>query len=341
MADNVTLNSGIGGATLGTDDVGGVQIQRVKATWGPDGTANDTDVASGKPMPIQLRTSTGTEIATAAAPLRTDPTGTTAQPVTDNGGALTVDGTITANAGTGTFTTDQANAAEADYDTGAGTVNQVMMGLALPGSGGPVAGGTSSNPVRTDPTGTTAQPVTDNAGSLTVDSGQLPATLGQKAMAASMAVVVASDQSAVPVSQSGTWTVQPGNTANTTAWLVSARPATSGGHSIYRLISAATTNAASIKGSAGQVYGAIITNTNAAVRYVKLYNKATAPTVGTDIPVMTLAIPGNTAGAGMVFSFENGIAFGTGIGSATTTGAADSDTGAVAANEIIVNLFYT
>lgn len=29
----------------------------------------------------------------------------------------------------------------------------------------------------------------------------------------------------VPVSQSGTWTVQPGNTANTTAWLVTA-PAT-------------------------------------------------------------------------------------------------------------------
>jgi len=45
-------------------------------------------------------------------------------------------------------------------------------------------------------------------------------TLGQKVSASSIPVVLASDQSAIPVSQSGTWTVQPGNTANTTPWLV-------------------------------------------------------------------------------------------------------------------------
>lgn len=66
---------------------------------------------------------------------------------------------------------------------------------------------------------------------LAAASAKLPATLGQKAMAASLAVAIASDQSAVPVSgsvtvsgtvaatQSGTWTVQPGNTQNTTPWL--------------------------------------------------------------------------------------------------------------------------
>jgi hypothetical protein len=48
----------------------------------------------------------------------------------------------------------------------------------------------------------------------------LPASLGQKTMANGLAVTVASDQSALPASQSGTWTVQPGNTANTTAWKV-------------------------------------------------------------------------------------------------------------------------
>lgn len=74
-------------------------------------------------------------------------------------GTFTVSGTVTANAGTGTLTTDQTNAAEADYDTGAGTVNQVMFGVALPASGGPVAGGTSTNPLRVDPTGSTTQPV--------------------------------------------------------------------------------------------------------------------------------------------------------------------------------------
>ncbi len=68
------------------------------------------------------------------------------------------------------------------------------------------------------------------ADTATIDA-KTPA-LGQAAMAASVPVVIASDQSAVPVSgtvaisgtvaatQSGTWTVQPGNTANTIAWKV-------------------------------------------------------------------------------------------------------------------------
>jgi len=38
-----------------------VLAQRVKPVWGPDGTGNDVDVASGKPMPIQLRGSDGTD----------------------------------------------------------------------------------------------------------------------------------------------------------------------------------------------------------------------------------------------------------------------------------------
>lgn len=79
---------------------------------------------------------------------------------------------------------------------------------------------TAGAPLRTDPTGTTAQPVTDNAGSLTVDSAQLPAalvggrldenvgawlgstapTVGSKASANSIPVVIASDQSVVAIS---------------------------------------------------------------------------------------------------------------------------------------------
>lgn len=64
-----------------------------------------------------------------------------------------------------------ATAKTTDYDTGGGTDTVTMFGVALPGAGGAVAGGTATNPLRTDPTGTTAQPVTDNGGSLTVDDG--------------------------------------------------------------------------------------------------------------------------------------------------------------------------
>lgn len=42
----------------------------------------------------------------------------------------------------------------------------------------------------------------------------IPASLGQKAMAASLAVTVASDQTAIPASQSGTWTVGESNSFN-------------------------------------------------------------------------------------------------------------------------------
>ncbi len=60
MVDNVAITAGTG-TTIAADDVGGVLHQRVKTTWGPDGTANDADVASGKPLPVQLRGSDGTD----------------------------------------------------------------------------------------------------------------------------------------------------------------------------------------------------------------------------------------------------------------------------------------
>lgn len=43
---------------------------------------------------------------------------------------------------------------------------------------------------------------------------------GQQTMANSISTTIASNQSPIPVTQSGTWTLQPGNTANTTPWLV-------------------------------------------------------------------------------------------------------------------------
>lgn len=52
--------------------------------------------------------------------------------------------------------------------------------------------------------------------------GGATVALGQTTMSASFPVTIASNQTALPVSQSGTWTVQPGNTANTTPWLVNA-----------------------------------------------------------------------------------------------------------------------
>jgi hypothetical protein len=103
--------------------------------------------------------------------------------------------------------------------------------------------------------------------------------------------------------------------------------------------SAATNNAAVIKASAGTLWSVVAYNANAAARYVKFYNKATAPTVGTDVPVVVVAIPATSTLK--IDGGSNGLRFATGIGIAIVTGAADSDNTAVAANDIKVATTFT
>ena len=50
MSDNVGYTPG-SGEIIATDDIGGVQYQRVKPVWGVDGVAND--VNANTPLPIQ------------------------------------------------------------------------------------------------------------------------------------------------------------------------------------------------------------------------------------------------------------------------------------------------
>ena len=74
------------------------------------------------------------------------------------------------------------------------------------------------------------------------------------------------------------------------------------------------------KGSAGDLHRIVAYNAAAAVRYLKVYNKATAPTVGTDTPVLTYALPPTAS-----FSVDaGGFYCSAGISYALTTGAADA-----------------
>jgi hypothetical protein len=61
MPDNSSIPVASGNETFANHDIGGIKYPRVRATWGPTGVTNDVDVASGKPMPVQQRTSTGLE----------------------------------------------------------------------------------------------------------------------------------------------------------------------------------------------------------------------------------------------------------------------------------------
>ncbi len=175
-----------------------------------------------------------------------------------------------------------------------------------------------------------------NASTNVAQFGGTNVSTGTGAGGAGIPRVTVSNDSNVLATQSGTWTVQPGNTANTTPWLASLRPGTSGGLTTFHLVSAATTNATNIKASAGQVFGWFIYNSNAAARKVAFHNSDSAPTAGASI-FFSLVIPPNS-GAN-VFT-DTGIAFSAGIGISTVTGLADSDATAVALNDLIINIFY-
>lgn len=109
-----------------------------------------------------------------------------------------------------------------------------------------------------------------------------------------------------------------------------------GGATRYHLISANTTNAAVVKASAGRLIGWSVYNDNAATRYVKFHNQTTTPTAGSGV-VMTLAIPSKQV---REMQLPGGIGFATGIAITTTTGIADNDSAAVAANDLSIDLFY-
>jgi hypothetical protein len=117
-------------------------------------------------------------------------------------------------------------------------------------------------------------------------------------------------------------------------------PQTANGLSIYRRISTASNNSVNVKSSAGLLYGIVAFNINASVRYLKIYDKATAPTVGTDTPVLTIGLTGGAACTVVSFLGEIGLTFVNGIGIGIVTGIGDSDNTSTAANEQIVHLFY-
>jgi len=103
------------------------------------------------------------------------------------------------------------------------------------------------------------------------------------------------------------------------------------------LSSAATTNGTIAKAAAGTIYGVVVSNTGAAVAFVKLHNSATI-TVGTTAVALTIPVP---AGGVVSLNFgAQGMRYSAGICYSITTLAADTDTTAVALSQVKVNLSY-
>lgn len=314
MADNVSITAG-SGTTIAADEpasgaAAGAKVQRVKPMVGPDGEATDVSVAN--PMPVDDDASQA--LLTLIKGLLE---GTAVVKVTDNAGSLTVDAPLATPVGVRLSDGSEAIGSTSKrlwVDDGGssltidGEVTAKKIAEALP------AGANSIGKIRLQ-YGTGPTDVSNEA-PLPVNVQNEP---GVKLLAGTNAFGKLSANAGVNI----------GN--------VGLAPQTSGGLEIKRLLSAASTNATKVKESPGQVFGWYIFNTSSSVKYVKLYNKASAPTVGTDTPVMTIPVPKES---GTNIEYVNGIAFATGIALATTKAVADANTEAVAENDLIINLLY-
>lgn len=138
------------------------------------------------------------------------------------------------------------------------------------------------------------------------------------------------------------------NTASVTATLAVAtaligdvglgiRTTTTNASLIFKIMSLATTNATVVKAAVGRLYGYTFSNTTASYKYVKIYNKSTAPVVGTDAPIDVIAIPPNDS---VAYMNPFGVYHSVGISYAITELAPDSDATAVAVNDVIGKLIY-
>lgn len=109
----------------------------------------------------------------------------------------------------------------------------------------------------------------------------------------------------------------------------------------YKLTSAASNNATSVKASAGYLHSIFASNINASIRYLKLYNKASAPSPAADNALLVAVIPLPANGLPVAIQYgDHPLEFTTGIAFALVTGASDTDNTSVAANEQFVSLGY-
>ena len=374
MADNVTFQTTVAtppdATAVATDDVGGVHYQRIKVDLGGDGLASPLvrgQQADASSIPVTL----STELAAVLAAIKT------AVEALDNivaGSEAQVD-IVTSALPTGASTAAKqpalgtAGTASADVITVQGVTS--MTPLLVNGSGvtQPVSGTVTAN------AGTGPFPVSDNAGSLTVDAPvATPVFVRLSDGSAAIATLPVSAASLPLPTGASTLTEQQTQSTALSAIqtavqvldnaisgnemqvdVVAALPAgtnligdvgiqgrATGGTSTFRSIDLDETEE-EVKATAGTIYSIAAFNRTAAPLYLKLYNLTAAnTTVGTSTPTHTYVVPANadSDGAGFILNVPQGIAFSTAISAAVTTGVADADTGAPGANDVVVNIQY-
>lgn len=345
MADNVDVTPGAG-ATIGTDDVGGVQYQVVKIGVGADGVMGLVTLANPLPVGVAVRNDAD------GVPLVPD--SFPSPLMTDEGGRLKV------------------STKPATYDDITGGITAIQATIGTPVAGGTVAGDVSrASNIMAFCTGTFntvncafegslessgdtnwfgLQAVRSNANTIETTTGNLSA---QPAYSWEMSVnalkrVRVRCTARTSGTQSwrfvqGTYATEPIPAAQISgtqpiSGTVTANLGTITTPTALKRNSTADTNLVSVKASAGTIYAAQAFNSGATAAYLKLYNKASAPVLASDVPVIVLPIP---AGTDHMRNWSiPGDRFGTGIAMAITGLPADTDTTAVAAAQVKANISY-
>ena len=106
-----------------------------------------------------------------------------------------------------------------------------------------------------------------------------------------------------------------------------------------KFLSAASTNSNLVHTGRTILRALAPVNTTTTIYYLKLYDKATAPVCGTDIPKWTVPIPFGPSNAGGGIAVPLDLSFPDGLGICLTGGVGDNDT-SPAATGLVINLGY-
>jgi len=107
--------------------------------------------------------------------------------------------------------------------------------------------------------------------------------------------------------------------------------------STYHVVTAATTNAASVKASPGYLRGWSCFNASAGTIYVKLHNTAGTPTAGASVAYVIAVPPGFPVSRTLP---GRGRQFSVGIGITVVTGITDASAVAVALSDAVIELEF-
>jgi hypothetical protein len=107
----------------------------------------------------------------------------------------------------------------------------------------------------------------------------------------------------------------------------------------YHYLTTASTNSNLVQAGRLSLHDILVVNTTATIYYLKFYDKATAPTCGTDTPKLTIPLAASSSGVATPFSSTLGFYFQLGIGFCVVGGIADTDS-SNAATGVAVNIGF-